>query len=82
VSLKKPSALFISRKATVLDLRQKIAEIIQQDPKENSVKELMSMARIWKLDLGETVLDLEKWFEQEMRDYVDHLPMQINGRVL
>jgi hypothetical protein len=28
ISLKKPSALFISRKATVLDMRVKIAEII------------------------------------------------------
>jgi hypothetical protein len=28
-----------------------------------SVRELMNMARIWKLDLGETVQDLEKYFE-------------------
>ena len=54
--LKKPCGVYISRKATVLDFRRKIAEILYDHKKpEQTVEDLMAMARIWRLDIGETV---------------------------
>ena len=73
--LKKPSSLFISRTATVQDLRVHVAEILKENKKEMSVKQLMNLARIWRLDIGETVMDLEKFFEHEIRGDYDSLPL-------
>jgi len=58
--LKKPSGVFISRKATVFDFHKKIAEIFYANTKTRTVEELMAMSRIWRLDTGETVNELEK----------------------
>jgi uncharacterized membrane protein len=79
--LKKPSSIFISRKATVLDMRRRIAEILHDNKKEMTVKELMNVARIWRLDTGENVMDIEKFFDYEAKDY-DNLPIEVRGRIL
>lgn len=39
----------------------------------------MDMARIWRLDTGENVADIEKYYDYETRD---SLPLQIRGRIL
>lgn len=79
--LKSPSAVFISRKKTVLDFRKKVAEILYDNKKEGTVQDLMSKARIWRLDTGEGVKEIEKFFDQESRD-LDNLPIQLRGRIL
>lgn len=77
--LKKPSPIHISRRATIEQLKKKIAEILYENKKDISFKNLMSMSRIWRLDLGETVFDVEKIFEYET---LSNLPMHIRGRIL
>jgi hypothetical protein len=62
VCLKKPSSVFISRKASVLQLRTKIAEILADKKRQEKVKELMKMARIWRLDTGEDIFEIEKYY--------------------
>ncbi len=37
------------------------------------------MSRIWRLDTGEDIYEIEKLYEYETRD---SLPLQIRGRVL
>lgn len=66
--LKKPSGVYISRKASIIDFRKKIAEILQESKKEATVEELMNMARIWRLEMGENVNEIEKYFEYESRE--------------
>ena len=65
--LKKPSGVFISRKATVLDYRRKIAEILYDNTNKEdcTVEDIMRMARIWRLDTGETVYDAENLINYE-----------------
>lgn len=77
--LRKPSALYISRKATVIDYHTKMVEILVANNNHRSVEELLSMSRIWRLDTGESVLDIEKDY-----DYEKHrgLPLQVRGRIL
>lgn len=79
--LKKPSSIFISRKATVLEMRKRIAEILNDNKKEFTVKDLMNLARIWRLDTGEHVNEIEKYFDYESRSF-DNLPLEIRGRIL
>lgn len=68
ISFKKPSAVYLSRKANVFELKKKIAEIINSYDKNFSIKEIMQHTRIWKLECGETVQDVEKWFEEYRRE--------------
>ena len=73
--LKKPSGVFISRKATIHDFKRKIAEILFQSKGESpTVEELMSMARLWRLDIGENVFEIEKYYDHECRER-DSLPL-------
>jgi hypothetical protein len=82
LSLKKPSGVFISRKATIRDYRRKIAEILFSNKcEQQSVGELMSMARIWRLETHENVLEIEKEYDYSSRDK-DAFPMAIRGKVL
>lgn len=39
----------------------------------------MGMSRLWRLDIGEDVIEIEKLYEYET---ADSLPIQIRGRVL
>jgi hypothetical protein len=61
--LKKPSAIFISRKATIFDLRKRIAEILHDNKKDRSVKDFMNIARFWRLDTGENIFEIEKFYD-------------------
>ena len=64
--LKQAAAVYISRQATVSDLRKKIALILKDTQSEKrSVNELMDMSRMWKLDPSETVYDVEKYYDCE-----------------
>lgn len=63
--LKKPSSVYISRKQNVLDFRRKVAEILHDNKKETSVEALMSYARIWRLETGENVQEIEKYIDHE-----------------
>ena len=78
--LKKPSAVFVSRKASVLDLRRKIAQILHESkPEGPGVQELMDLARVWRLDPGETVQQIEREYDLEP---LEGLPLALEGRVL
>lgn len=79
LSLKKPSGVYISRKATVKDYRRKVAEILFDNKKEGSVEDLMGMARIWRLNIEENVLEIEKYYDYESKE---SLPLPIKGRIL
>ncbi len=39
----------------------------------------MSIARIWRLEFGENVMNIEKEYDQESRD---NLPIALEGRIL
>lgn len=70
----------MSRRATVLDFRIKVAEILNlSKPEGPSAQELMNMARIWRLEYGENVLHIEKEYDAETRD---NLPIALDGRIL
>jgi hypothetical protein len=77
--LKRPSAVYISRKATVKQYHEKVAEILLTNSKDFSLEQLLSMSRIWRLDTGESVLEIEKDFNYENSK---NLPMQVRGRIL
>lgn len=79
--LKKPSSVFMSRKATIKDLKVHVAEILYENKKEIPFKDLMNMSRLWRLETGESISDIEKEFEHESYG-LTHLPMQIRGKVL
>jgi hypothetical protein len=72
--LKKPSAIYISRKGTVKELHKNIAEILFENKKDLSVRELISMSRIWRLETGENVFEIEKYFDSES-DSLRNLPI-------
>jgi hypothetical protein len=58
--LKKPSGVFISRKATVGEFHRKVAEILFPNQKRLSVEQLLEMSRIWRLEIGEDVYEIER----------------------
>jgi hypothetical protein len=60
--LKRPSYVYISRKATVLDYHTKVAEILLPNQKEYTLDELLAISRLWRLDTGESAIDIEKDF--------------------
>ena len=39
------------------------------------------MSRLWRLDTGENVQEIEKYFDQESYS-ISNLPMQIRGKIL
>lgn len=41
----------------------------------------MDMSRLWRLDIGENVNEVEKYYDYEGRDR-DSLPLAIRGRIL
>jgi DUSP domain len=79
--LKKPSGVYMSRRATVYDFKLNIAQILYENKKEIKLVDLMNMSRLWRLDTGENVFDIEKTFEYESYG-MTNLPMSIRGRVL
>jgi len=59
-----------------------VADILfQSKPDSVPIEELLAMARIWRLDIGESVTEAEKYYEYESRDR-DGLPISLRGRVL
>lgn len=76
--LKKPSGIYLSRMGTVGELHLKIASILYENKQEISISQLIQMSRMWRLETGETVLDIEKYFEEEVKS----LPIRVRGRVL
>ena len=77
--LKKPAYIFISRRARIIELRVKIGEILSHSNKNLSVEQLVKMARLWRLETGENVLQIERDYENETRD---NLPIPLEGRIL
>lgn len=63
------------------ELKKKIAEILYENKKDIPFKGLLSMSRVWRLEIGENVFDIEKHFEYESNSF-SSLPMNIRGRVL
>lgn len=59
--LRKPSGIFISRKATVAEFHKKIVEILHPNQKKFSKEQLLDMTRIWRLEVGEDVYDIERY---------------------
>lgn len=39
----------------------------------------MSLSRLWRLEIGENVMDIEKYYEYESKE---SLPIQLRGRIL
>ena len=69
LTLRKASGVFISRKATINDFRRKVAEILfNNNTTQTSIEELMSIARLWRLETGENVFDIEKEYDYALRD--------------
>jgi hypothetical protein len=59
-----------------------VAEILfQSKPDSAPIEELMAIARIWRLDIGESVIEAEKYYEYESRDR-EGLPISLRGRIL
>eukprot|EP00350_Pseudokeronopsis_sp_OXSARD2_P003695 CAMPEP_0170547770 /NCGR_PEP_ID=MMETSP0211-20121228/6101_1 /TAXON_ID=311385 /ORGANISM="Pseudokeronopsis sp., Strain OXSARD2" /LENGTH=322 /DNA_ID=CAMNT_0010852937 /DNA_START=359 /DNA_END=1327 /DNA_ORIENTATION=+ len=79
--LKKPSPVFVSRKDSIKKVKLFIAEILFSNKRDFTIEELMTMSRLWRLDTGETVQDIEAYFESEM-DSIQNFPLQVRGRVL
>ena len=67
--LRKPSAVYVSRKATVGEYHRKIVEILHAaQNKDNNIRpidEFLAMSRIWRLDTGENVIEIEKYYQYE-----------------
>jgi hypothetical protein len=55
LTLRIPSSVFISRKATVFDYHKKVAEILLPNQKKHTLEGLLKMSRIWRLETGEDV---------------------------
>lgn len=66
--LRKPSGIFISRKSTVADFHKKIAEILLPNQKKFNLEQLIEMTRIWRLELGEDVYDIERYQVDEAKE--------------
>ena len=78
--LRRPSAVYVSRKATVRDYHLKVAEILASNSKDSSVvEELLKISRIWRLNTGENVFDIEKDYGYEN---TKNLPMKVRGKIL
>jgi hypothetical protein len=80
LSLKTPSGVYISRKCTIFDYKKKVAEILHDNKKERSVEDLMACSRLWKLEIGEDISEIEKYFDYESRG--KNLPLELRGRLL
>ena len=76
--LRKKSSIFISRKATVFDYHKKVAEILQPNQQKKTLEELLSVSRLWCLETGEDVYEIERYYPSDNKNglYV------IRGRVL
>jgi hypothetical protein len=57
--LRKPSGIFISRKATVGDFHRKVAEILFANQKKSTLEQLIDVSRIWRLEIGEDIFEIE-----------------------
>lgn len=67
--LKAAASVYINRQGSVLDFRTKIAKILNDGTNERrTIKELMDISRIWKLDTCENVFEVEKYYECETRE--------------
>lgn len=66
-SLKKPVYLFISRTAKVIELKTKISEILHlsRSNKEYTAEAMNKITRLWKLENGETALNVERDYDNE-----------------
>jgi hypothetical protein len=62
LTLRKPSSIFISRKATVFDYHKKVAEILLPNQNKYSLEGLLKMSRLWRLDTGEDILEIERYY--------------------
>lgn len=54
-----------------------MAEILHENKTKFTLKQLVEMSRLWRLDIGESVMDIEKGINN---DY--HTAISIRGRVL
>jgi len=77
VTLKKPCGIYISRRSKVIDFRRKVASIIKDSKTEHTIEELMGMARLWRLDIGEGIDEVEQLFNESST-----IPVGIRGRIL
>lgn len=63
LTLRKPSSIFISRKATVYDYHKKVAEILLPNQKKYTLDGLLNVSRLWRLDTGEDVTEIERYYQ-------------------
>ena len=52
-------------------------EILVENQKTFTLKQLLEMSRIWRLDTGESPLEVEKDY-----NYTRTLPLKVKGRIL
>jgi hypothetical protein len=76
--LRKPSGVFITRKAKVSDYHRKVVDILFPNQKHFTVEQLMGMSRLWRLEIGEDVTDIERYQAEDTSDKL----FPIMGRVL
>ena len=78
--LKKPSGVFITRKAKVSDYHRKVVDILLPNQGQNKLtaEQLMGMSRLWRLEIGEDVRDIERYQAEDTSDKL----FPIMGRVI
>ena len=76
--LRKPSSIYISRKATVFDYHKKVAEILLPNQNKRSLEDLLGISRLWRLETGEDVLEIERYYPSDNKNGI----YVIRGKVL
>ena len=76
--LRKPSGVFITRKAKVSEYHRKVVDILLPNQKSFTAEQLLGMSRLWRLEIGEDVYDIERYQADDNSDKL----FPIMGRVL
>jgi hypothetical protein len=76
--LRKPSGVFITRKAKVSDYHRKVVDILMPNQKSFTAEQLLGMSRLWRLEIGEDVYDIERYQAEDPSEKL----FPIMGRVL
>ena len=59
VTLKRPAPIYISRLATIGELREYLGSILAKELDDWSIEDMLRITRFWKLDLGENINEIE-----------------------
>lgn len=79
-----PFTVYVSRNTTVGELHTKVAQSLHgKSPKHanHSIFHLVTMSRLWKLDVGENITQIQDSIYATNGD-PKLLPIQINGKIL